>query len=148
MQPGNRRYLWIAVLIVLLAAVALVAFGLGTVASNRGLFDNMPMRGFVGRGQGAAPGVGVGAGLGGGLIWLLLLVGLGLLFVVGLVKVLDERTPPPTGPAQAPTPPLPSTTPLAVDDGIDRLRELAELHDRGKLTDEEFTAAKRRLLGL
>jgi hypothetical protein len=31
---------------------------------------------------------------------------------------------------------------------VDRLRELSELHDRGSLTDEEFAAAKRKLLGL
>jgi len=147
MQAGNRRYLWIAVLVILLAGVALVAFGLGTAAGNRGWFDNMPMRGFVARGQGVGAVAGMGAGLG-GLIWLLLLVGLGLLFLVGLVKVFDERNPPPTGTSQSPTMPSPPTSPTAMDDGIDRLRELAELHDRGKLTDEEFTAAKRRLLGL
>ncbi|MGZ6314914.1 MAG: SHOCT domain-containing protein, partial [Candidatus Limnocylindrales bacterium] len=28
------------------------------------------------------------------------------------------------------------------------LRELVEMHDRGALTDEEFAAAKRHLLGL
>lgn len=32
--------------------------------------------------------------------------------------------------------------------GVDKLRELTELHDRGALTDEEFTAAKRKLLGM
>ena len=143
MQPGNRRYLWIAVLVILLAGVALIAFGLGTAAGNRGLFDNMPMRGFVARGRAPGPGSVLG-----GLIWLLLLVGLGLLFVVGLVKVLDERTPPPAGHVQTPAPPPATAFPAPGDDGIDRLRELAELHDRGKLTDEEFTAAKRRLLGL
>jgi len=36
----------------------------------------------------------------------------------------------------------------AVTDGIDRLRDLAAMHEKGQLTDEEFTAAKRRLLGL
>ncbi len=143
MQAGNRRYLWIAVLVIVVAAVALIAFGLGSAAANRGFFDNMPMRGFAPRGQGAGPGVVLG-----GLIWLVLLVGLGLLLVVGLVRVLDERNPPPGGPGQAPASPPATTFQASVDDGIDRLRELAELHDRGKLTDEEFTAAKRRLLGL
>ena len=140
MNAGNRRYLWIAVVIIVLVGVALIAFGLGSANGSRGFFDDMPMRGYVPRGRS----VGMGAPLG-GLVWLLLLVGLGLLFVVGLVKVLDDRTPPPpTGSAQAPT----TAAPPATDDGIDRLRELAELHDRGKLTDEEFSAAKRRLLGL
>ena len=40
------------------------------------------------------------------------------------------------------------TAPTNPATGVDRLRELAELHDRGALTDEEFTAAKRQLLGL
>ncbi len=31
---------------------------------------------------------------------------------------------------------------------VDRLKDLAALHDAGKLTDAEFEAAKRRLLGL
>jgi hypothetical protein len=31
---------------------------------------------------------------------------------------------------------------------LDRLHQLSELHDQGKLTDDEFTAAKRKLLGL
>ena len=140
MNAGNRRYLWIAVVIIALVGVALIAFGLGSANGGRGFFDDMPMRGYLSRGQS----VGMGAPAG-GLVWLLLLVGLGLLFVVGLVKVLDDRTPPPsTGSAQAPT----AAAPPAAPDGIDRLHELAELHDRGKLNDDEFTAAKRRLLGL
>jgi len=31
---------------------------------------------------------------------------------------------------------------------LERLRELSDMHDRGQLTDEEFGAAKRKLLGL
>jgi hypothetical protein len=31
---------------------------------------------------------------------------------------------------------------------LERLRELSDLHTAGKLTDEEFTAAKRKVLGL
>jgi len=34
------------------------------------------------------------------------------------------------------------------DDTLGRLKELAELHDTGVLTDDEFTAAKAKLLGL
>jgi uncharacterized membrane protein len=41
------------------------------------------------------------------------------------------------------------TPPTPADQvGVDRLRELTELHDRGALTDDEFAAAKRQLLGL
>jgi hypothetical protein len=46
----------------------------------------------------------------------------------------------PAQPAQAePAQPPPST--------VDRLAELSELHDRGRLTDEEFAQAKKMLLG-
>ena len=34
------------------------------------------------------------------------------------------------------------------EDPLARLRDLAELHDSGALTDAEFTAAKAKLLGL
>jgi hypothetical protein len=43
-------------------------------------------------------------------------------------------------PAYAPPPPPPS------DDPIQRITELAKLHDQGVLTDEEFAAAKAKLL--
>ncbi len=43
--------------------------------------------------------------------------------------------------AQAPPPPPPPAA-----DPIQRLSELAELRDRGVLTDEEFTAAKSKIL--
>jgi hypothetical protein len=38
------------------------------------------------------------------------------------------------------------TAPAAGD--VERLRELSDLHAAGRLTDEEFTAAKRKLLGI
>ena len=47
--------------------------------------------------------------------------------------------------AQAPPPPPPAAAPPAPDP-IERLSELAELRDRGVLTEEEFAAAKRRIL--
>ena len=36
---------------------------------------------------------------------------------------------------------------VARSSGVAELRELADLHDRGKLTDSEFAAEKARLLG-
>ena len=36
----------------------------------------------------------------------------------------------------------------AEEERVAKLRDLADLHDRGKLTDDEFGAAKRELLGL
>jgi len=45
-------------------------------------------------------------------------------------------------PAQAPAPPAPPQ-----GDTVDELKRLASLHDSGALTDDEFSAAKARLLG-
>jgi len=50
-------------------------------------------------------------------------------------------------PAPAATTPPPVTAPTAPTPA-DRLAELARLRDDGVLTEDEFTAAKRRLLGL
>ena len=41
-----------------------------------------------------------------------------------------------------------AATPVADESQAARLRELVDLHERGQLTDEEFGAAKRELLGL
>lgn len=50
----------------------------------------------------------------------------------------EEQAPPPAPPA-APAAPAP--------DPIGQLKELAELHRQGVLTDQEFAAQKARLLG-
>ena len=47
--------------------------------------------------------------------------------------------PPPAPPAQAP--------PAAAPSMMDQLNQLADLHTQGVLSDEEFTAAKAKLLG-
>jgi hypothetical protein len=47
--------------------------------------------------------------------------------------------------AQAPAEAAPATAPGG-DDTIARLQQLATLHDAGSLTDEEFAAAKARVL--
>ena len=46
-------------------------------------------------------------------------------------------------PAYAPA----AAAPAPADDPLARLRELAQLHESGALTDDEFTAAKAKLLG-
>ena len=46
--------------------------------------------------------------------------------------------------AYAPPPPAPAAAPG--DDLVARINELAQLHQQGILTDEEFAAAKQRLL--
>lgn len=56
----------------------------------------------------------------------------GQVIVFGAVQPV-QPAPPAAGP------PPPST--------VDRLAELSELHDRGRLTDEEFAQAKKLLLG-
>ncbi len=42
----------------------------------------------------------------------------------------------------------PATTDPAAEDPVARLRELAQLHDAGALSDAEFAAAKAKVLGL
>jgi hypothetical protein len=51
-----------------------------------------------------------------------------------------SQEPPPPAYQQAPPPPAPA------DDPIARLNELAELKNRGVLTEEEFSAAKAKVL--
>jgi hypothetical protein len=57
-----------------------------------------------------------------------------------------QEAPAPNEPqyAQAPPPPPPAAAPSS--DPVQRLSELAELRDRGVLTDEEFSAAKAKVL--
>jgi hypothetical protein len=50
-------------------------------------------------------------------------------------------------PAYAPEPePAYAPAPDPAPDAVGRLKELAELHNSGVLTDEEFAAAKRKVL--
>ena len=49
-------------------------------------------------------------------------------------------------PAPPPPPPPPAQAP-AEDDMFAQLQRLAQLHDQGILTDEEFAASKARILG-
>jgi hypothetical protein len=48
---------------------------------------------------------------------------------------------------QAPPPPPPPPA-AAADDSMAQIKELAELHSQGILTDEEFAAKKAQILGL
>ena len=49
----------------------------------------------------------------------------------------SQQAPPP---APAPAPPQ--------DESYDKLQELAQLHTQGVLSDDEFTAAKAKILGI
>jgi Short C-terminal domain len=56
--------------------------------------------------------------------------------------------PAPTVPPPATVPAHPASAPQATPALRDRLEDLARLHADGVLTDEEFAAAKRRILGI
>jgi hypothetical protein len=116
----------VAVGAIAIVGVAAYTFGVNH-ASGPGMMRGMSFRGF-GDGMGYYwPGV--------GLFGLLGFVVIGLLFFWLLAALLS-----PAGGGRAPIGP-------ATGD-LERLRELSDMHTNGKLNDEEFTAAKRKLLGL
>ena len=125
-RTGARR---LGFLLLVVAAVAVV----GAAAYNVGLgaHDGVarPIFG-MGRGYGGGMGFGTGFSLF-GLFGALLI---GFLVVWLFVALLSGSA----GAGRLPTDPVAG----------DRLRELAEMHDKGTLTDDEFTAAKRKMLGL
>jgi len=49
--------------------------------------------------------------------------------------------------AAPPPPPPPAPAPAAQPSMLDQLNQLTDLHNQGALSDEEFTAAKAKLLG-
>ena len=53
----------------------------------------------------------------------------------------QQQAPPP------PPPPAPAPAPAAQPSMLDQLNQLTDLHNQGALSDEEFTAAKAKLLG-
>ena len=128
-RTGVRVLLGLVVGIVVLAIVGIVAYNFGWHASQG---DAGPMFGPFH----ARPfGMGYGYGFGFQPFGLLMAVIVGFVLVWLVVALLS-------GPGRG-TPRTP-----ADQNGVDRLRELTELHDRGALTDDEFAAAKRQLLGL
>ncbi len=54
-------------------------------------------------------------------------------------KEQQQQTPPPQS--------APVAAPAQEPDPIERLKELGQLHESGVLTDEEFAAAKAKVLG-
>jgi uncharacterized membrane protein len=123
MQSNGRRLAWIALFALLLVVVGAVGYRLGV--AHGGVVNPAAVRGFGFR----YPGIGLL-----GLLGPLVLVGLAVTFVVLLVR--------------EPARPSAPTERRDGGDGVDRLRELATMHTQGQLTDEEFAAAKRKLLGL
>jgi uncharacterized membrane protein len=125
-RSGLRRLLWLIIGIAVLAVVGVVAYSFGVAASHGAAHTAVgPFRGNY------AYALGFGAGPFG----LLAAVLFGFVLIWLFVALIS-------GPAVGPH--RESTDPA----GVDRLRDLSEIHDKGALTDEEFTAAKRRLLGL
>jgi hypothetical protein len=57
-----------------------------------------------------------------------------------------QQAPPPQ--QYAPPPPPAAAPAPAGDDTMDRLEKLATMHGSGALTDEEYAAAKAKLLGI
>ena len=56
----------------------------------------------------------------------------------------EQQYAPPPPQQYAPPPPVAAP---AGDDLVTKIQELAQLHQQGMLTDDEFAAAKQRLLG-
>ena len=124
-----RRLAVLAVVVAALAVVAIVAYNVGS-GHQAGPFG---MRGMGFRGDGMGWGYGPGYGILGLLGFVL--VGVLVLWLVAAVVSPGSRPNGPAGPAPAPA-------------DVERLRELSEMHTRGELTDDEFTTAKRKLLGM
>ncbi len=127
---ARSRILWLVFGVAVAVVVAVVAYNVG--------FDNGRSAGNAGGffGSGFHMMYGYGAfSLLGPLLFIGLLVGL-------FVLVLTPFGGPRREPWQAGTRPQPPMS------GVDQLQQLADLHARGELNDEEFAAAKRRLLGL
>lgn len=49
---------------------------------------------------------------------------------------------------QAAAPPPPPAAPAPADESMEKLQQLAQLHSQGVLSDEEFSAAKAKVLGI
>jgi hypothetical protein len=64
----------------------------------------------------------------------------------------DQQAPPPQQYQEAPPayqqPAYQQPAPEPQDDSMARLQELAQLHSQGVLSDEEFAAAKAKILGI
>ena len=131
------RLLWILLGIAAVVAVVAVAYYWGVHAGQNGTGPFLgPRRGF---GFGMMDGSGVGWLGWWGVIPALIVVFLLIWLFAALL----------TGPDRSARPVPPSPVPPAGEAGdVERLRALSELHERGSLTDEEFAAAKKKLLGM
>ena len=130
-RTGAKRRIWLLIGIAALAGVGVAAYNFGLTA-NHGTGVGHPMFGPM---SGPLRGYGGGFGFGFGPFGFFGVVLIGFLLVWLFLTLLSA-------PARGSQPP--STDPASVE----RLRELVEMHDKGALGDDEFAAAKRKLLGL
>lgn len=70
----------------------------------------------------------------------------GMVIGAAVAKRRSVGTVQPPAQPQAPAPIQPATTPT--DDVAAQIKQFAELRDQGILTEEEFSAKKKQLLGL
>jgi hypothetical protein len=127
----------LVVAIVVIVGVGAIAYHAGVDNSTAGAgIRVMPFRGRM---------MGWGDGSGAGIIWLVGVVVVGLLFVWLLAALLS----PGRGTNSAGGAGVTGSGATGSSAGeLDTLKGLSDLHAQGRLTDEEFTAAKRKLLGL
>jgi hypothetical protein len=89
--------------------------------------------------------------LGGGeiilILALLLILALGAAAAVALVYLIVRASQKKSGPAR-PLPPAPPASPMPPQDLDQQLRTLAKLKEDGVITEEDFSAKKKALLGL
>jgi uncharacterized membrane protein len=124
------RLVWILLGIVAVVAVVAVAYAWGVNSSQNGIGPFMgPRRDFGMMGWSGVGWWGVIPGL---------IVVFLVIFLFAALLTGPDRSSSRAG--------VTSPTPQAGD--VDRLRELSDLHERGRLTDEEFAAAKKKILGL
>jgi uncharacterized membrane protein len=126
-----RGLLFVVISLIVLVAVGARAYNVGMNAAGNGdrTFLSPMMRGY----HGAYFGPGAGWFLWG--IVPAVLIGLGIVWLVVALSGGSRRS--------APMPAVGTS-----GEGVDRLKELSDMHDRGALSDDEFAAAKRKLLGL
>jgi hypothetical protein len=62
-------------------------------------------------------------------------------------QAANAQQPAATPQQQPAQPETPATTAAPVDDTVEQLMKLAQLHDTGALSDEEFAAAKAKIVG-
>jgi uncharacterized membrane protein len=120
------RLIWVVVGVAALLAVAAVAYSVGAGAGYAGPFA--VRRGYDMVGWSGGPWWGIGP---------VLIVAFIVIVLFVLLLGGSDRSSRSTTPGSG-----------ATTHDVDRLRELAEMHDRGQLNDEEFAAAKRKILGI